>query len=104
MRLASVEKFKYLAGFYEMVKNVQAAVCTVKGGIEIDKYPGRFYVADVLEFVLEYGKRVEKMDDVGKRIMERYAAEFERVRDLTTPSQKPLYQMTLEEFERVMGI
>ena len=67
-----------------------------------------FFVADVLEYVVEYGRRlIEQEKNLDKDIVgliNRFAAQLEKVRDLVTPTQKPIHEMTLEEFERVMNI
>ena len=85
-----------------------SAICVNKGGIAMESYVGRFFAADVLEFVVEYGERLLKSDSKPDAevtsVIERFRAQFEHVRDLTTPSQKPIYEMTLEEFEKVMNI
>ena len=57
---------------------MMSAICVQKGGIALENYVGRFFAADTLEFVA--------------------------VKDLTTPTQKPIYEMTLEEFEKIMNI
>ena len=56
---------------------------------------------------LEIEILIEQNKNTGAEIValvNRFSAQFERVRDLTTPSQKPIHEMTLEEFERVMNI
>ena len=86
---------------------MMSAICVQKGGVALENYAGRFFAADVLEFVYEYGRRLV---DAGhatpeiKDLVERFRVQFEHVRDLTTPSQRPIYEMTLEEFERFMNI
>lgn len=103
----TVDNFIKLANFYNQTTKVMSAICVSKGGIAMENYVGRFFVADVLEFVLEYGERLMKSDKVPPEIasvVERFKAQFEHVRGLTTPSQKPIYEMTLEEFEKVMNI
>ena len=87
---------------------MMSAICVQKGGVALENYAGRFFVADVLEYVTEYGRRlVESGVNVPADIVsviERFAKQFEMVRDQVTPNQKPLYEMTLEEFERLMNI
>ena len=87
---------------------LMSAICVQKGGIALENYVGRFFVADVLEYVVEYGRRlIEQEKNLDKDIVgliNRFAAQFEKVRDLVTPTQKPIHEMTLEEFERVMNI
>jgi len=89
-----IEKFDELTVFYEQLKTVMAAICVKKGGIAPEEYVGRFFAADVLEMIVSTG-----LDKSGE-----YAAEMESVKDLVTPSKKPVHEMTLEEFEKVMNI
>lgn len=104
----NVQNFIKLANFYNQVAKVMSAICVNKGGIPIENYVGRFFAADVLEFVVEYGERLikenKKLDPDVISVIERFRAQFEHVRDLVTPSQKPIYEMTLEEFEKLMNI
>lgn len=104
----TVDNFIKLANFYNQVAKVMSAICVNKGGIAMENYVGRFFAADVLEFVVEYGERLlkseSKPDAEVASVIERFRAQFEHVRDLTTPSQKPIYEMTLEEFKKVMNI
>ena len=37
-------------------------------------------------------------------LINRFAVQFDKVKDLTTPTQKPIHEMTLAEFEKVMNI
>ena len=88
---------------------MMSAICVEKGGIAIENYAGRFFVADVLEYVVEYARRLGEdrsivvPADVAD-VIRRFQAQFELVRDQVTPNQKPIYEMTLEEFERLMNI
>ena len=104
----TVQNFIKLANFYNQTAKVMSAICVNKGGIPIENYVGRFFAADVLEFVVEYGERLikenKKLDADVVSVIERFRSQFEHVRDLATPSQKPIYEMTLEEFEKVMNI
>ena len=104
----TVQNFIKLANFYNQVAKTMSAICVTKGGIPLENYVGRFFAADVLEFVAEYGERLLSSNkNIEKDIVdviERFRAQFEHVRSLTTPSQKPIYEMTLEEFERTMNI
>ena len=104
----SEQNFIKLANFYNQTAKTMSAICITKGGIPMENYVGRFFVADVLEFVVEYGERLVKSNkDVPPEIvsvLERFRAQFEHVRGLTTPSEKPIYEMTLEEFEKTMNI
>jgi hypothetical protein len=36
--------------------------------------------------------------------MDLFEKRFETVKDFVTPNQKPIYEMTLEEFEKIMNI
>ncbi len=104
----NVQQFIKLANLYNQTTMVMSAVCVQKGGIAIENYVGRFYAADLLEYIVEYGRRLIAQDknlspDI-KNLIGRFAASFERVKNLTTPTQKPIHEMTLEEFEKVMNI
>ncbi len=86
---------------------MMSAICVQKGGLAIENYVGRFFAADTLEFVYEYGRRLVERGAATpevRALVERFRVQYERVRDLTTPSQRPIYEMTLEEFERLMNI
>lgn len=104
----TVQNFIKLANYYNQTAMIMSAICVQKGSIAIENYVGRFYAADVLEFIVEYGRRLrasrvqipEQIND----LIDRFSNEFERVRGLTTPTQKPFYEMTLEEFEKIMNI
>ena len=104
----NVQQFIKLANYYNHTAMLMSAICVQKGGIAIENYVGRFFAADVLEYVVEYGRRLQDANPnlpseiVG--LIDRFAAQFERVRDLVTPTQKPIHQMTLEEFEKIMNI
>ena len=73
----------------------------------MENYVGRFFVADTLEYITEYGSRLLKQggvpDDVA-RVIKLFQERFETVKDLVTPTEKPIYEMTLEEFEKIMNI
>ncbi len=103
----TVQNFIKLANYYNQTAMIMSAICVQKGGIAIENYVGRFFAADVLEYIVEYGHRLmkqEKVSDEIKELIKRFDVQFERVRDLVTPTQKPFYEMTLEEFEKVMNI
>jgi len=102
--MTDMERFKYLSNFYEYMKTVQSTICIAKGGIPLENYVGRFFAADVLEMILTVGKKISQADAATKLKIEQYAKEFESVKNLVTPSQKPIHEMTLEEFEKVMNI
>ena len=105
----TVQNFIKLANLYNQMTMVMSAICVQKGGIAIENYVGRFFMADVLEYISEYGRRLlddKKMTvpaDVAN-VIQKFQSQYEMVKDLTTTTQKPLYEMTLEEFERVMNI
>lgn len=104
----TVQRFIKLANYYNQTVMLMSAICVQKGGIAIENYVGRYFAADVLEYVLEYGHRLlEQNKNVAPEIValiNRLAAQFERVRSLVTSTQKPFHEMTLEEFEKVMNI
>jgi hypothetical protein len=61
-----------------------------------------------LEYIVEYGRRLVVEDkslspDI-VNLINRFAVQFDKVKDLTTPTQKPIHEMTLAEFEKVMNI
>lgn len=103
----TVQNFIKMANFYNQMTMMMSAICVQKGGIAIENYVGRFFAADTLEFVYEYGRRLVESGgatpDV-RALVERFRIQYERVKDLTTPSQRPIYEMTLEEFEKLMNI
>ena len=105
----TVQNFIKLANYYNQTAILMSAICVQKGGIPMENYVGRGYAADVLEFVAEYGRRL-KSDGKVKipvdvlNVINRFNAEYEHVKNLTTPSQKPIYEMTLDEFEKFMNI
>ncbi len=104
--MASVEKFMQLAAFYNQMTRIMSAICVAKGGIDIENYVGRFFAADVLQFVAEYGKKLQEVGADARlaQIVEAFSGQAEKVKDLATPSQKPIYEMTLAEFERLMNV
>jgi hypothetical protein len=99
--MAGNDKFVELARFYNQLAEVMAAICVQKGGIAQENYVGRFFAADVLQFIAAYGQKSETAD---KALVAKFMAEAERTKDLATPSAKPIYEMTLAEFEKVMNI
>ena len=104
----NVQRFIKLANYYNQTAMLMSAICVQKGGIAMENYVGRFYAADVLEYVVEYGRRLvdvdKKLSPEVVALVNRFAAQYERVKNLTTPTQKPIHEMTLEEFEKVMNI
>lgn len=105
----SVQNFIKLANFYNQMAMTMSAICVQKGGIAMENYVGRFFAADVVEFIYEYGRRLSEasrgtMAPEITSLIERFRELHERTKDLTTPSQKPIYEMTLDEFERLMNI
>jgi hypothetical protein len=104
----SVQKFIKLANYYNQTVMLMSAICVQKGGIAIENYVGRFFAADVLQYVVEYGRRLvaqnKGMAPELVALLDKFVAQYERVKDLTTPSQKPIHEMSLEEFEKVMNI
>lgn len=105
----TVQNFIKLANLYNQMTMVMSAVCVQKGGIAMENYVGRFFLADVLEYVYEYGRRLiennkSSVSEDVRAVINRFGEQYERVKNLTTPTQKPIYEMTLEEFERIMNI
>lgn len=105
----SVQQFIKLANYYNQTTMLMSAICVQKGGIPIENYSGRMYAADVLEYIVEYAKRLRADGRVAipadvARAIEQFNAQFERVKHLTTPTQKPIYEMSLAEFEKFMNI
>ncbi len=104
----SVENYVKIASFYNELTRVLSAICVTKGGIALENYVGRFFAADVLEYIVEYGNRLKKSGvDIPlniKSAMGLFEKQFENVKSLVTPNQKPVHEMTLEEFEKVMNI
>ena len=104
----SVQNYVKLVNFYNEMTRVLSAVCVAKGGIALENYVGRFFAADVLEYIVEYGNRLKKAGakiepDVAG-VMNLFEKQFEKVKNLVTPNQKPIHEMTLEEFEKIMNI
>ena len=97
-----------MANFYNEMARVLSAVCVVKGGIALENYVGRFFAADVLEYIVEYGNRLKAsgatIDKNIISVMDLFEKQFETVKSLVTPNQKPVHEMTLEEFEKIMNI
>ncbi len=104
----SVQQFVKLANYYNQTAMIMSAICVQKGGVAVDNYVGRFFAADVLEYIVEYGRRLiaaeKNLSPEIVTLVNRFAAQFERVRDLVTPTQKPIHEMTLAEFEKIMNI
>lgn len=105
----TVQNFIKLANFYNQMAMMMSAICVEKGGIAMENYVGRFFAADTLEFVYEYGRRLmaDKSITVPAEVVaviKKFEERYKKVQNLTTPTQKPIYEMTLEEFERVMNI
>ena len=103
----SVQKFIKLANFYNQMVSLMSAICVEKGGIQMENYVGRFFVADVLEYIVEYGRRLKEAGPVPadvERVMKIFQEKFESVKNMVTPTEKPIYEMTLEEFEKLMNI
>ena len=104
----SVQNYIRLANYYNQTMSVMSAICVQKGGIAMENYVGRFFAADTLEYIAEYGRRLREsgvaIDNATADLMTRIDAQFERVKSLTTPTQRPIYEMTLAEFEKIMNI
>ena len=97
-----------IQNFYNEMARVLSAICVAKGGIAMENYVGRFFAADVLEFIVEYGNRLKKsgvvIDKNVASAMNLFEKQYESVKSLVTPNQKPVHEMTLEEFEKIMNI
>lgn len=98
------DKFLELADLYNKMTLVMSGICVQKGGIPIENYTGRFFAADLLEFIAAYGEKLNPSDASIKSVVDKFKVEAEKAKDLTTPSQKPIFEMTLQEFEKVMNI
>ncbi len=98
------EKFVELVNFYNQMTTIMSAIAVQKGGIAMENYVGRFFLADILEFVLAYGRRLEEHMPEAKPAVDKLQAQFDLVKDLTTPTQKPIYEMSLEEFEKMINM
>ena len=104
----TVQNYVKLANFYNEMAKILSAICVEKGGIALENYVGRFFAADVLEYIVEYGNRVKKSGETIPQdvagVIDLFEKQFESVKSLVTPNQKPIHEMTLEEFEKVMNI
>ena len=104
----TVQNYVKLANFYNEMATVLSAICVSKGGIALENYVGRFFAADVLEYIVEYGNRLKKSGEnitpEIESVMNLFEKQFEKVKGLVTPNQKPIHEMTLEEFEKIMNI
>lgn len=104
----SIQTYVKLANFYNEMTRVLSAICVEKGGISLENYVGRFFAADCLEYIVEYGNRLKKSGTVLTpdvlSVMDLFEKQFKNVKNLVTPNQKPIYEMTLEEFEKIMNI
>lgn len=104
----SVQNYVKIANFYNEMATILSAICVAKGGIALENYVGRFFAADVLEYIVEYGNRLKKSGDTItpeiQSVMDLFEKQYENVKSLVTPNQKPIHEMTLEEFEKIMNI
>lgn len=105
----NIQTFIKLANFYNQLTTVMPAICVQKGGIAMENYVGRFFAADALEFITDYGNRLiasgaHSTEFDIKSINLLFSEQLDKVKTLTTPSQKPIFEMTLDEFEKVMNI
>ena len=91
-----MDRYKNLLLLYENIRTLMSAICAKKGGIDIDNYSGKYFMADVLELLVAYGEKAGA-DTATLR------AELEKKQELVTPTVKPIYEMTLDEFERMIG-
>ena len=104
----TVQNYIKYANFYNEMMHFLSAICVEKGGIAMENYVGRFFAADCLEYIIEYGNRLKKsgaaLTPEVSNVMDLFEKQFEGVKSFVTPTQKPIYQMTLEEFEKIMNI
>ncbi|MBQ0013438.1 MAG: hypothetical protein KBS86_02635 [Proteobacteria bacterium] len=103
----TVQNFIKLANLYNQTLMTMSAICVQKGGIAMENYVGRFFAADVLEYIVEYGRRLMQNQVVPSdvtSVIERLTKQLDSVKQYVTPSQKPIYEMSLEEFEKIMNI
>ena len=104
----TVQRFIKLANYYNQTAMLMSAICVQKGGIAMENYVGRFFVADLLEYIVEYGRRLQAAEkNLAPEVValiNRFSAQFQGMRDLVTPTQKPIHEMTLAEFEKIMNI
>lgn len=104
----NIQQFIKFANYYNQTAKMMSAICVQKGGVDIESYVGRFYMADVLEYLVGYSERIKENNvDVPpevERVMKQLHTRYEKVKHLVTPTEKPIYEMTLEEFERLMNI
>ncbi len=104
----TVQNYIKLANFYNEMSKVLSAICIEKGGIALENYVGRFFAADVLEYIVEYGNRLKKggakITPEVSSVMDLFEKQFEKVKSLVTPNQKPIHEMSLKEFEKIMNI
>ena len=77
----TVQNFIKLANYYNHTTMLMSAICIQKGGIAIENYVGRFFAADILEYIVEYGHRLTKHNnDISpeiKSLIERFEQQFE---------------------------
>ena len=82
---------------------MMSAICVQKGGIATENYAGRFFAADTLEFVYEYGRRLLEKNKTAvpsdvAAVIEKFREQYEQVKDLTTPTQKLDYATGFKDF------
>jgi hypothetical protein len=91
-----MERFNELLKLCRDVEIAMSAICVAKGGLDIENYSGRFFAADLLEFVVGFGEKLKAdVSELKKKL--------EAKKDLLTPSSKPIYEMTLAEFEKLIA-
>ncbi len=98
------EKFIELINFYNYMTTIMSAIAVKKGGIPMENYTGRYFLADILEFVLAYGKKLQETSPEVEPVVKKLQIQFDKVKDLTTPNSKPIYEMSLEEFEKMINL
>ena len=94
-----MEKFGELLKLYKSVETVMSAICVGKGGIDRDNYSGRFFASDLLELVVAFGEKAGASGPAFNALK----AELSSRKDTLTPSVRPIYEMSLAEFEKLLA-
>lgn len=108
-----VQRWLSLAKFYSNFKTIESVICIEKGGIPLERYIGRYFGADVLEYLLKLGMYLIKVENIDaefakyikgnfslKSELQKLQKEFKPIADLVSVSEKPIQKMTLEEFAK----
>ncbi len=108
-----VQRWLSLVKFYSNFKTIESVICIEKGGIPLERYIGRYFGADVLEYLLKLGMYLIKVENIDaefakyikgnfslKSELQKLQKEFKPIADLVSVSEKPIQKMTLEEFAK----